>query len=91
MSSKKPGVSQLGHSPMSKVKLEGPKKHHDFHGNTDSVPGKGNGKVIPGEHWEKHYSDSFVHDKKGRAGSEWNPKGANTRTTTHNKVNREDH
>lgn len=91
MANKKPGIAPLGHAPMSKVKLEGPKRHHDFHGMTDSVPAKGNNRAVPGEHWEMHYSDSYVHDQKGKAGSEWNPKIANTRTATHNKVNREDH
>ncbi len=54
-------------------------------------PGANAGKMPNSEHWEKHYSDSYTKDKKGRAGSEWNPKIANTRTSTHNKVNREDH
>lgn len=91
MGKKSPGTSQLGYSPFGKEKLEGPKKHHDFHGNTDSVPAKGNARAIPGEHWEKHYSMSAVRDTKHIAGTEWNPKVANTRTTTHTMVNPEDH
>lgn len=91
MASKKPGVSQLGHPPMSKVKLEGPKKKHDFHGNSASVPGKGEGKSVSGDHWERPYSMSYVKDTDQYAGSDWNPKVANTRTCTHSKVNREDH
>lgn len=91
MASRKPGVSQLGHSPFGKESLEGPKKHHDFHGSTDSVPGKGNRMAVPDKHWERHYPDSFVKDTNHYAGAEWNPKVANTRTCTHTKVNREDH
>ena len=91
MAKNSPGTSQLGHPAMSKVKLEGPKVHHDYHGMTDSVPGKGSKRAIPGEHWEKHYSMSAVRDTNHLAGTEWNPKLAKTRTCTHTKVNDEDH
>jgi hypothetical protein len=91
MTKKSPGMSQLGHSPFGREKLEGPKRHHDDHGKSDSVPGKGSGMAIPGGHWEKHYKMSDVRDTKEVAGCEWNPKVANTRTCTHTKVNREDH
>ena len=81
MASKRPGTSQLGHSPFGKEKLEGPKVHHDFHGKTDSVPGKGKGMAIPDKHWEKHYPDSYEKDTDHYAGAEWNPKVANTANT----------
>lgn len=91
MAGKNPGQDPLGHPPFSKVKLEGPKKHHDYHGDSASVPAKGDARAIPGEHWEKRYSSNFVHDEKGLAGSDWNPKLAKNRTCTHTKVNDEDH
>jgi hypothetical protein len=66
-------------------------KHHDNHGKSASVPGKGNASIDRGSHWEKHYKMSDVRDTNHIAGTEWNPKVANTRTTTHTKVNGEDH
>lgn len=88
-SKKSPGVDPLGHPPMSKVKLEGPKKHHDFHGNDASVPAKGDDRAIPGGHWELHY------DRTGTSGNKimdlYNPKCAKDRNTTHKKVNETDH
>lgn len=87
-----PGTSQLGHSPFSKVKLEGPKKHHDFHGMTDSVPAKGEARAIPGEHWEKTYDATHCSDYLRMTGGDaFEPKVATDRKTTHIKVNREDH
>lgn len=87
-----PGVRPLGHSPFGKEKLEGPKKHHDFHGNTDSVPAKGNKRAIPNEHWEKMYdaTDASRHEDRV-GGSAFNPKCAKDRPTTHIKVNETDH
>lgn len=85
------GTSQLGDGPFAKVKLEGPKVHHDYHGMKDSVPAKGSARAIPGEHWEKHYPDSYEKNTDHYAGAQWNPKIANTRTCTHTKVNAEDH
>ena len=84
-----PGLAPLGHPPFHKVKLEGPKKHHDFHGNDASVPGKG--KPVPGEHWEKSYSMILKEDTRTQAGKEWNPKLAKDRPRTHTNVNEEDH
>ena len=51
---KSPGKAPLGHGPFSEVSLEGPKKHHDDHGSNASVPAKGEGRAIPGDHWEMH-------------------------------------
>lgn len=83
------GVRPLGHSPFSKVKLEGPKKHHDFHGMTDSVP---DGKHIPQEHWERSYdatdASRNMHIIEGDA---FNPKCPKDRKTTYIKVNETDH
>jgi hypothetical protein len=86
------GVRPLGHSPFGKEKLEGPKKHHDFHGTTDSVPGKGKGSTTPNEHWERLYdaTDGSA-NMKATEGSDFNPKCPSERKTTHIKVNREDH
>ena len=84
-----PGQAPLGHSPGSKVKLEGPKMHHDFHGNDASVPAKGNKRAIPGEHWEMQYT------KNGTTGNKvmdlYNPICAKDRPTAHKKVNTSDH
>ncbi len=65
------------------------KRHHDNHGMSASVPG--NGKAVLSEHWEHHYSDDFRKDRDKLAGSEWQPKCAKYRTTTHVKVNECDH
>lgn len=84
-----PGQAPLGHSPGSKVKLEGPKVHHDFHGNDASVPGKGKKNAVPSGHWEKQYS---MHSMSTNApGNEMNPKCAKIRPSTHVKVNETDH
>ena len=86
-----PGRAPLGHAPSSKVKLEGPKKRHDDHGPHDSVPGKVGVRPTPNQHWEYNYKMSDIRDTNKVAGTEWNPKVANTRTSTDCKVNREDH
>lgn len=89
---KSPGMSQLGHSPFSNVKLEGPKKHHDDHGDKASVPAKGNARAIPGEHWERHYSlNEPSQTMKVTEGADFAPKCSDERKTTYLKVNREDH
>ncbi len=93
MASKKgPGMEPLGHSPFSKVKLEGPKKHHDDHGSNASVPAKGNARAIPGEHWERPY-DLCAPSKNMylTEGADFAPKKSDERKTTYLKVNREDH
>lgn len=92
MKKKSAGVNPLGYSPFGKEKLEGPKKHHDYHGNTDSVPAKGDKRAIPGQHWEMRYnmhkpSENMVLTK----GSDFEPKRPQDRKTTHLKVNREDY
>lgn len=91
-SRKSPGLDPLGHSPFSKVKLEGPKKHHDDHGHNASVPAKRDARAIPGEHWERHYSlnepSKNMYDTQG---SDFAPKNPSDRKTTYLKVNREDH
>ena len=88
----KPGIAHLGHSPKSKVKLEGPKVHHDDHGKHDSVPGKGNKNVSSGEHWEMKYNVTAPsRNMIDVEGSDFNPKVSTLRKTTHLKVNREDH
>ena len=91
-SSKGPGVRPLGHSPFGHEKLEGPKKHHDFHGSTDSVPGKGSSRIVPSEHWEKIY-DATDASKNMRdvEGADFNPKCPKERKTTYIKVNETDH
>lgn len=87
---KQPGKNQLGHDPFSKVKLEGPKKHHDDHGKEASYPAKG--KPVSGEHWEMKYSTNAPSgDMIGMAGSDFNAKCAKDRKTTHLKVNETDH
>ncbi len=87
-----PGTSQLGHAPMAKVKLEGPKKHHDFHGMTDSVPGKGSGNAVPSGHWERTYDATDAsRNMQLTGGSDFAPKCSQDRKTTYIKVNREDH
>lgn len=93
MSSKNsPGKSQLGHSPFGKEKLEGPKKHHDDHGEYASRPSKGNARAIPGEHWERGYDlCSPSRNMELTEGSDFAPKESDKRKTTYIKVNREDH
>lgn len=90
-SRKSPGMAPLGHPPLSKVKLEGPKKHHDDHGPNASVPAKGEARAIPGEHWEKLYNPCPYKDTNKVKGSDFNPKRSNERVVTYNKVNQEDH
>lgn len=89
---KSPGLAPLGHSPGSKVNLEGPKVHHDNHGSKDSVPGKGSKSAIHGEAWERHY-DATGASKNMHAveGADFVPKCSSERKTTYIKVNREDH
>ena len=89
---KNPGTSQLGHSPFSKNKLEGPKVHHDDHGSSDSVPAKGSKRAIPGGHWERLY-DATDPSKNmiDVEGGDFNPKCSDARKTTYIKVNKEDH
>ena len=84
------GMAPLGNPPMSKVKLEGPKKHHDNHGSKDSVPGKGYS--VPGEHWERKYDATDASkNMKLVEGADFNPKCADERKTTYIKVNKQDH
>lgn len=86
------GTSPLGHAPLSKVKLEGPKKHHDSHGMDASRPMKGSGSAIPSGHWEKHYSiNEPSKNMKATEGSDFSPKCPSDRKTVYLKVNREDH
>ena len=90
--SNKPGQSQLGHKPMSKVKLEGPKVHHDDHGPKASRPMKGNGPAVPNQHWERLYDATGPSENmKLVEGGDFNPKCSDMRKTTYIKVNREDH
>ena len=87
-----PGMAPLGHSPFSKVKLEGPKRHHDDHGPNASVPAKKNVRAIPAEHWERHYSLCEPSQlMKETGGSDFVAKNPSDRGTTYKKVNREDH
>lgn len=86
--SKKAGVSPLGHSPFGKEKLEGPKKHHDIHGKTDSQPAMGNKRAIPNEHWERSYNPDPESNTKSGA---FDPKCPDKRPCVHNKVNETDH
>jgi hypothetical protein len=90
--SSSPGESQLGHKPGSKVKLEGPKRHHDDHGPKDSIPMKGSARAIPGQHWERLY-DGYDPSRNMILveGSDFNPKCPGERKTTHIKVNETDH
>lgn len=83
------GMRPLGHQPLSRVKLEGPKVHHDNHGSKASVPGK---KHIPGEAWERTYDATDASKNMHLVeGADFNPKRSDMRKTTHIKVNREDH
>lgn len=86
-----PGMSQLGHAPGSKVKVQGPKKHHDSHGPNASVPAKGNAAVNSQEHWEMAYNSEPSKDTVKRIGSEFDARRAKERMTTHVKVNEMDH
>lgn len=89
---KNPGKDALGHGPFSKVKLEGPKKHHDDHGPNASVPAKGNKPAIPKEHWEIHYPPSEASQNMYLTkGSDFIPKRPKDRKTTHLKINETDH
>lgn len=86
---KGPGIAPLGHNPFGKEKLEGPKKHHDFHGTDASRPGN---KHVPGEHWERSYDATDPsRNMKLTEGADFNPKCAQDRKTTYIKVNKEDH
>lgn len=91
-SSKSPGKDPLGHGPFSKVKLEGPKKHHDDHGKDASRPMKGDGRAIPREQWEMQY-DLCAPSRNMylTEGADFAPKRSDERKTTYLKVNREDH
>jgi hypothetical protein len=89
---KSSGTMPWGDSPMSKIKLEGPKKHHDFHGNDASRPMKGNGPAVPEKHWEKHYSlNEPSRNMYVTEGADFAPKKSDMRKTTHLKVNDTDH
>ena len=89
---KSPGKAPLGHGPFSEVSLEGPKKHHDDHGSNASVPAKGEGRAIPGDHWEMHYDlCGASKNMKLTGGAEFAPKRSDERKTTYIKVNKEDH
>jgi len=90
-SRKSPGIDPMGHPPFSKVKLEGPKVHHDYHGDNASVPGKGNKNAVPGSHWEVKYDPTVHKDSRTTRGSEFSPKKSDERMTTYVKVNKEDH
>jgi hypothetical protein len=91
-SRKSAGIAPLGHSPFGKEKLEGQKKHHDDHGPDDSVPAKGEGRAIPGEHWEKLYDlNAPSRNMYLTEGADFAPKRSDERKTTYLKVNREDH
>lgn len=85
------GTSQLGYAPGSKVKLQGPKRHHDDHGPNASVPAKGGGQIPSSEHWEKVYNSDPSKDTVKRLGSEFDARPARGRMTTHVKVNECDH
>ena len=76
-------------------KLEGPKKHHDNHGVEASNPAaskRGNHNPAPSGHWEKHYSPNDPsRTMEITQGSDFNPKCAKDRKTTHLKINECDH
>jgi hypothetical protein len=91
-SRKSPGFNPLGHKPFDKVKLEGPKTHHDDHGPNASVPAKGSARAIPNEHWERSYNlCAPSRNMELTSGSDFVAKNPSDRKTTHLKVNREDH
>lgn len=64
-------------------------KHHDDHGKSASVPGKGS--PTPKEHWEKHYSPRPTKDTEHVLGVQFDPMLAKRRMKTYIKVNDEDH
>jgi hypothetical protein len=66
--------------------LEGPHKRHHDHGKDASVP---DGKMLPKQHWEKHYSP--YPEEKNSPASAFCPKRAKDRPCTHTKVNELDH
>lgn len=73
-------------------KLEGPKKKHDDHGKNASVPAKGEGRIPKEKHWEKQYSQwEPSKNMEATMGSDFNPKRAKDRKTTHLKINECDH
>lgn len=82
------------HAWDSKVKLEGPKMHHDNHGVDASNPavGKSGGTPAPSGHWEKHYPvNEPSANMRATQGADFNPKRGKERKTTHLKVNETDH
>lgn len=90
MATKKgPGVDPMGHSPFSDVKLEGPKKKHDYHGEDASRPMRGDGRAIPGQHWEMPYN--MIPPNGDTPEGAFVPKCSDVRPTPHRKINREDH
>jgi len=91
-SEKGPGMAENGYKPSSKVNLEGPKKHHDDHGPNASVPGKGDGRATPKDHWEMHYDvNAPSKDLCRNEGNSFNPISGSKRESTQKKVNAEDH
>jgi hypothetical protein len=85
------GQAPLGHAPGAKIKLEGPKRHHDNHGPNASVPAKGNSRIPSEEHWEMQYKSDPSKDTVKRMGSEFDARPSRSRMTTHVKVNECDH
>lgn len=64
-------------------------KPHNKHGMDASVPGK---RPIGNEHWEHHYSlTKPSKNMVATQGSDFEPKCADERKTTHLKVNKTDH
>lgn len=89
MAGRKGGTAPLGDAWDSKVKIEGPKKHHDGHGIHASVPGK---HPVPCEHWEHHYSLCEPSPNMyATAGADFAAKESDKRKTTQLKVNKTDH
>lgn len=87
-----PGTNPLGHSPFGHEKLEGPKKHHDWHGNDASRPGSDKKPPVPREHWEVQYDGTSPSENMILVqGAAFNPKRSNVRKTTYIKVNEADH
>ena len=73
-------------------KLEGPKKHHNYHGDDASRPMRGNGPAVPPQHWEKQYDlCGSPENMKMTQGSDFNAKKSKDRNTTYIKVNETDH
>lgn len=83
------GTNPLGHNPNSKVKLEGPKKHHDYHGKDDSVPAKGKANAVPQKEWEMHYNPQ--EPRHNRPEADFDPECPRYRPKLYNKVNETDH